>query len=68
MKKILFLITGCISLIIGVLTTVTPFPTIPFLIVASLCFAHSTERVSNWFENTKLYRERIQPILEKKRQ
>jgi uncharacterized membrane protein YbaN (DUF454 family) len=64
-KKILFLILGSISLIIGLITTITPFPTIPFIVVACLCFSQSSEKLSRQIENSRLYKERIQPIIEK---
>ena len=58
MKKILYMIVGCISLGLGIIGVILPIlPTIPFVLLAAFCFAKSSERLDGWFKNTKLYRE-----------
>lgn len=58
MRKILYSIIGCTSIILGIIGVVLPIPpTIPFVLLAAFCFARSSERLENWFKNTKLYRE-----------
>mgnify|MGYP000312593303 FL=1 len=58
MKKILYIMIGCISLGLGIIGVILPIlPTIPFVLLAAFCFARSSERLDGWFKNTKLYRE-----------
>lgn len=58
MKKILYIMIGCISLELGIIGVILPIlPTIPFVLLAAFCFARSSERLNGWFKNTKLYRE-----------
>ena len=58
MKKILYMMIGCVSLVLGIVGVVLPIlPTVPFVLLAAFCFARSSERLDGWFKNTKLYRE-----------
>ena len=58
MKKILYMIVGCVSLGLGIIGVILPIlPTVPFVLLAAFCFAKSSERLDGWFKNTKLYRE-----------
>lgn len=58
MKKILYIIIGCISLGLGIIGVIVPIlPTVPFVLLAAFCFAKSSEKLEDWFKNTKLYRE-----------
>lgn len=58
MKKILYIFIGCISLGLGIIGVILPIlPTFPFVLLATFCFAKSSERLDGWFKNTKLYRE-----------
>lgn len=58
MKKILYILIGCISLGLGIIGVILPIlPTAPFVLLAAFCFARSSERLDGWFKNTKLYRE-----------
>lgn len=58
MKKILYILIGCISLGLGIIGVILPIlPTVPFMLLAAFCFARSSERLDGWFKNTKLYRE-----------
>lgn len=58
MRKILYIFIGCISLGLGIIGVILPIlPTVPFVLLAAFCFAKSSERLENWFKNTKLYKE-----------
>lgn len=58
MKKILYIMIGCISLGLGIIGVILPIlPTVPFVLLAAFCFAKSSEKSEDWFKNTKLYRE-----------
>lgn len=58
MRKILYMMFGCISLVLGIVGVILPIlPTVPFVLLAAFCFARSSERLNVWFKNTKLYRE-----------
>ena len=56
-KKILYIIFGCISFGLGAVGAVLPvLPTFPFLIFAAFCFARSSKKLDKWFKGTKLYK------------
>lgn len=58
MKKILYIMIGCISFVLGIIGVVLPILlTVPFVLLAAFCFAKSSERLDGWFKNTKLYKE-----------
>ena len=64
-KKILYVIIGCIGLGIGAVGSVVPMlPTFPFLILAAFCFAKSSEKLHNWFINTKLYKNNLESYVQ----
>ncbi|MDR2085436.1 MAG: YbaN family protein [Bacteroidales bacterium] len=52
--KILFIIIGCISLVLGILGIFLPIlPTTPFLLLSSFLFLKSSDRLYNWLINHK---------------
>ena len=58
MRKILYMMFGCISFVLGIVGVILPIlPTVPFVLLAAFCFARSSERLDGWFKSTKLYRE-----------
>ena len=64
LKKILYVILGCIGLGLGAVGAVVPMlPAFPFLLLAAFCFARSSERLHNWFVNTKLYKDNLESYL-----
>lgn len=60
-KKVLYIILGCIGVGIGAVGAVIPMlPAFPFLMLAAFCFARSSERLERWFKNTKLYKNNLE--------
>lgn len=67
LKKILFVVIGTISLALGAIGTAVPFlPSFPFLMVAGICYAKSSERLNNWFIGTKLYKNNLESFVQGK--
>lgn len=61
MKKIIYMVVGCISLGLGTAGTVLPIlPTVPFYLLAAYCFAKSSKKLHNWFVCTKLYKDNLE--------
>ena len=59
-KKLIFIVTGCISLGLGAVGAVLPLlPAFPFLLLAAWCFARSSQRLHDWFVGTRLYQENL---------
>lgn len=64
MKKILYIVLGCISVGLGALGAVLPvLPTVPFLMLTAFCFARSSEKLDRWFRSTKLYEENLKDFI-----
>ena len=61
LKKILYVVLGCIGVALGALGAVLPLlPAFPFLLLAAFCFARSSERLNRWFTGTKLYKNNLE--------
>lgn len=61
MKKILYIILGCIGVGLGAVGAVVPMiPAFPFLLLAAFCFARSSEKLHTWFIGTKLYKDNLE--------
>ena len=52
LKKILYMVLGCIGVALGALGAV--------LLLAAFCFARSSERLNRWFTGTKLYKNNLE--------
>ncbi len=64
MKKILYVILGCVGVGMGAVGTVVPMlPAFPFLMLAAFCFARSSEKLDRWFRNTKLYKDNLEDFV-----
>ena len=66
-KKIVWLVTGCIGLGLGAVGAVVPLlPAFPFLMLAAFGFAKSSEKLHNWFVGTKLYKDNLESFVQGK--
>lgn len=66
-KKILFVILGCVSLGLGAIGAVLPLlPAFPFLLLAAFCFTRSSEKLHKWFISTKLYKNNLESYVKGK--
>ena len=62
--KLLYIVLGCIALGLGAFGTVLPvLPTTPLLLLAAFCFARSSEKLNQWFKNTKLYKDNLETFV-----
>ena len=60
-KKILLIAAGCLGVALGAVGAVLPLlPAFPFLLLAAVCFAKSSEMLNSWFINTKLYKNNLE--------
>ena len=60
MKRILYIILGCIGVGLGAVGAVVPMlPAFPFLMLAAFCFARSSKKLDRWFKGTKLYKDNL---------
>lgn len=67
LEKILFATCGWFFLVIGIIGIVVPLlPTTPFLILASLCFARSSEKFHIWLVTHKTFGPPIRDWNERK--
>ncbi len=59
--KIVLILLGCLGLVLGVIGAILPLlPAFPFLLLAAVCFAKSSEKLHSWFISTKLYRDNLE--------
>lgn len=66
-KRILYIILGCIGLGLGALGAILPLlPAFPFLLLAAFSFAKSSQRLHRWFTGTKLYKNNLESYVKGK--
>lgn len=64
-KKLLWLLLGFLGLALGAIGAVIPLmPSFPFLLLAALSFAKSSERLHDWFINTSLYKKNLESYVQ----
>ena len=67
MKKAIFIALGSLGLGLGAVGAVVPLlPAFPFLLLAAVCFAKSSEKLHRWFIGTKLYKKNLESYLQGK--
>ena len=67
MTKHLYLFAGLIALGLGAIGAAVPLlPAFPFLLLASICFAKSSDRLYQWFISTKLYKNNLESYVKGK--
>jgi uncharacterized membrane protein YbaN (DUF454 family) len=67
MKRIFFLIIGCLSLGLGCVGIALPIlPTCPFFLLTVFCFANSSQRLHDWFIGTNMYKKHLESFVEKR--
>ena len=64
-KKLIWLVVGCIGLGLGAVGAVVPLlPSFPFLMLAAFGFAKSSEKLHYWFIGTKLYKDNLESYVQ----
>ncbi|MGM9607654.1 MAG: YbaN family protein [Oscillospiraceae bacterium] len=67
LKKIVFIILGCLGVGLGAVGAVLPMiPAFPFLLLAAFCFGKSSEKLYKWFIGTKLYKNNLESYVQGK--
>lgn len=62
-----YLVLGFFALALGAVGAAIPIlPTAPFLLLASFCFARSSDRLHTWFVHTRLYRDNLRQFVEER--
>lgn len=67
LKRLIFLILGCICLGLGCVGVVLPIlPTVPFFLATVFCFGSSSQKLHDWFVGTRLYKKNLESFVQKK--
>lgn len=65
--KIIWILLGFISLILGTLGIVLPIlPAVPFYMATVFCFAKSSDKLHHWFTHTPLYKKHLNSFVQKR--
>ena len=63
-KKFIYLCAGLLAFALGVIGIVLPIlPATPFLLLASVCFFRSSEKLDKWFKGTSLYKKNLESFV-----
>lgn len=63
--KIIWILLGFISLILGTLGIILPIlPTVPFYMATVFCFAKSSNKLHHWFTHTNLYKKHLDSFVQ----
>lgn len=67
LKKAFYIGVGCVCVALGALGATVPLiPSVPFLLLAAICFARSSQRLHTWFVGTKLYKNNLESYVQGK--
>ena len=67
LKKILFIIFGCLCFSLGTVGVILPIlPSTPFYLATLFFFANSSEKLHRWFLGTKLYKKHLESFVKKR--
>ena len=65
--KVIYVIVGFVCFVLGAIGVFIPLlPTVPFLLVASFCFAKGSDRINNWFLSTTVYKKYLESFTKDK--
>ena len=57
----IFIALGFVFFALGAIGATMPIlPTVPFLLLASACFAKGSDRINNWFHSTAFYKNHLE--------
>lgn len=66
-KRIIFIVMGCICLGLGTVGVFLPIlPSTPFYLATLFFFANSSQRLHDWFIGTKLYKKHLESFVKKR--
>ena len=66
-KRVIFLIAGCLCLGLGFIGIVLPIlPTVPFFLLTVFFFANSSQKLHDWFISTNMYKKHLDSFVKKK--
>lgn len=64
MKRIIYIVLGCVGLVLGAIGAALPLiPSFPFLMMAAFCFTRSSEKLDRWLKSTKLYEDNLKDFV-----
>ena len=64
LKNALYILLGFIGLALGAVGAAVPLlPAFPFLVLAAFGFARGSERMHQWFLNTRLYKNNLESFM-----
>ena len=63
-KRIIFVLLGCICLCLGTVGVFLPIlPTTPFYLLTVFFFANSSQKLHDWFLGTELYQKHLESFV-----
>ncbi|MGB4985365.1 MAG: YbaN family protein [Erysipelotrichaceae bacterium] len=63
-KRIIYIILGCIGVVLGAIGAILPMiPAFPFLMMATVCFGKSSDKLDKWFKGTELYKNNLESFV-----